>query len=572
MKKFLLLFSFVFIFAENNASLLLKQISKNSPDYTLATAIVNKIKTLKPQKTDFNVNVIDEWDYEKKFLQLSEYKKELITIPKQTDDIQSRIDYLSKNNTPISKLQTILYNKKLDILNKKLNFLESNLKNYEKKLFDKLNYVKFDVNYAKKQIKYWNNLLIQKKKEEEKLKIDLQKWQILNNRDNINSIQNYLKINSDKQKKIYQNLINNYLIIWFEKLKEKNKDVFNLTKKIMDYEIVVDDVYAKALNSLMYDFEKFKFGKEMLIYKSKDEVKSVFSKIISFLNYPLFTVSGRTITPINFIIMIIILIVGWFIGKHYKKLIYSVRNKYNISYSTATLLANMGYYFILTITFLIALKSVGLNLSSLAMIAGALSVGIGFGLQNIVSNFVSGIIMMFEKSIKVGDYIQIDENTRGEVIDISMRSTIIRTNDNINLIIPNQSFIQNNVINWTLGDDIVRFRIPFGVEYGSDINRVEEVVLEALEKSDLPFIRTQKFFTNDVTPRVIFTEMADSSLNFELFVWVKGEYAKRPRRTKSKFLKLIYNALNEVGIGIPFPQQDLHIKDSVPFEIKIKKD
>ena len=229
----------------------------------------------------------------------------------------------------------------------------------------------------------------------------------------------------------------------------------------------------------------------------------------------------------------------------------------------------MGYYFILVVTFLIALKSVGLNLSSLALIAGALSVGIGFGLQNVVSNFVSGIIMMFEKSIKVGDYIQIDENTRGEVIDISMRSTIIRTNDNINLIIPNQAFIQNNVINWTLGDDIVRFRIPFGVEYGSDISKVEKVILNALKNSNLPYIKKDKNY--DVEPRVIFIEMGDSSLNFELFVWVEGEYAKRPMRTRSAFLKMIYNALNEANIGIPFPQQDLHIKDTVPFEIKIKK-
>lgn len=270
--------------------------------------------------------------------------------------------------------------------------------------------------------------------------------------------------------------------------------------------------------------------------------------------------------------MILILIIGWFIGKYYKKLIYSLRDKYEISYSTSTLLANMGYYFILTITFLIALKSVGLNLSSLAIIAGALSVGIGFGLQNIVSNFVSGIILMFEKSIKVGDYIQIDENTRGEVIDISMRSTIIRTNDNIDIIVPNQAFIQNNVINWTMKDDIVRFRIPFGVAYGSNIDKVEEVVLNAITKSTIPFIKGGKLFDSNVEPRVVFIEMGDSSLNFELFIWVRGEYAKKPKRVISEFLKVIYNGLNEAGIEIPFPQQDLHIRDSIPFEIYIKQE
>ena len=305
-----------------------------------------------------------------------------------------------------------------------------------------------------------------------------------------------------------------------------------------------------------------------LLFANVEEYIS--SSILKLINYPIFKVGDSIITPINFLLFLFILIVGWVIGKYYKYFIYKIRKKYDISYSTATLLANIGYYIILTLAFLISLKSIGLDLSSLAIIAGALSVGIGFGLQNIVSNFVSGIIMMFEKTIKVGDYIQIDENTRGEVVDISMRSTIIRTNDNINLIIPNQTFIQNNVINWTLGDEIVRFRIPFGVAYGSDIDEVEKVILKALEESTLPYIKKDQKY--DVKPRVVFLEMGDSSLNFELFVWVKGEYAKRPRRTRGEFLKVIYKALNKAGIEIPFPQQDLHIKDSVPFEVRIKRD
>ena len=113
-----------------------------------------------------------------------------------------------------------------------------------------------------------------------------------------------------------------------------------------------------------------------------------------------------------------------------------------------------------------------------------------------------------------------------------MRSTIVKTNDNINLIIPNQSFIQNNVINWTLGDDIVRFRVPFGVAYGSDIDEVERVILQALSENDLPYVKN-KF--GDYEIRVVFESMGDSSLNFELFVWVRGEYARKPRRTRSEF-------------------------------------
>ncbi len=570
MKKFFFLICFTFLFANNNVLSLLKQIPKNSPDYTLASAIVKKIKTIKPQKIIFDANVTNQWDYEKKFLQLVKYKKELLIFPDKIDDLENKINYLKENNSSISKLQNIFYKTQLNILKKEFNFLNNNIKKYEKNLFEKLSSIKFSVNYVNKQIKYWNYLLLQKKKEYEKLKIDLQKWQILNNQENIRLIKNYIKINREKQKTIYQNLINNYLIIWFKKLQQKDRHIFDLTKKIINYEKFIDKNEAVALNYVMFDFEKFKFGSKILIYQSKSEIKIILSQISSVLDYPLFKLSGKMITPLDFIVMLLIIIIGWFIGKYYKKIIYSLRDKYEISFSTATLLANMGYYFILTITFLIALKSVGLNLSSLAIIAGALSVGIGFGLQNIVSNFVSGVILMFEKSIKIGDYIEIDANTRGEVIDISMRSTIIRTNDNIDIIVPNQSFIQNNVINWTMRDDLVRFKVPFGVEYGSDINKVEEVILSALEKSSLPFVKSQKFFSTDISPRVIFLEMADNSLNFELFVWVRGEYAKRPKRTRSEFLKMIYNALNNAGIGIPFPQQDLHIKDSVPFEILIK--
>jgi small-conductance mechanosensitive channel len=356
--------------------------------------------------------------------------------------------------------------------------------------------------------------------------------------------------------------------LWLNDLKHKNKEAFNTDDNVLAYSEHISEDFYSVVNQVVTDFEHFAFGAKLLVYGAKKEAFLLWQKIWHYINYPLFKVGNRTITPLNFGIFILILILGWIVGKYYKKFIYRLRHKYRISYSTATLLANMGYYAIIMFSFLMSLKVVGLDLSSLAIIAGALSVGIGFGLQNVVSNFVSGIILMFEGSIKIGDYIEINENTRGEVIDISMRSTVIRTNDNINLIIPNQSFIQNNVINWTMGDDIVRFRVPFGVAYGSNIDIVEKVVLEALEKSDLPYVKTHP--TLDVKPLVVFMEMADSSLNFELFVWVNGEYARMPRRTRSKFLKVIYNALNEAGIEIPFPQQDLHIKDTVPIEIKLK--
>ena len=226
------------------------------------------------------------------------------------------------------------------------------------------------------------------------------------------------------------------------------------------------------------------------------------------------------------------------------------------SYSARMIISNIGYYLIIIIAFFSSLKVVGINLSSLAVVAGALSVGIGFGLQNIVSNFVSGLILMFERSVKIGDYIQINDDMRGRVTDIRMRSTTIKTNANIDIIIPNQDFIQNNVINWTMTDNIKRFEIPFGVKYGTNPQQVIDVILKAVKESGFQDIYTSRTrYTN-----VIMTEMGDSSVNFNLFVWIKGREILKPKRTTSKFLILIYNTLNEHNIEIPFPQVDLHVR------------
>jgi small-conductance mechanosensitive channel len=571
MKKLFLVVVFSFLAFAMDVNGILAKVPKNSPSYTLDKAIAEKIKTLTFQPPEINVsNIINQYDYYEAFLKLINLEEEYLILPQKMSELQKKLAILNGSSKPTDELQYLYYKKKLSIDEKTFNYLKKNLKKFEKELFRRLQSVFFDLKSVKKDLNYWQTLLLQKQKEYEKLKIDLQKWQLLENEKNIKNIEKYIRINRQKTKTIYRQLFKDWTIIWLKDLKDGNKNVFKDDNFVLLYAKKIDKNFYTAADDVVSDFETYKFGSKVLVYNTKKELDVTWYKIKELFNYPLFKVGQRIITPINFAILVIILIIGWYIGKYYKRFIYKLRRKYRISHSTATLLGNMGYYAILVISFLFALKAVGLDLSSLTIIAGALSVGIGFGLQNIVSNFVSGIILMFENSIKVGDYIQIDENTRGEVIDISMRSTVIRTNDNINLIIPNQSFIQNNVINWTLGDDIVRFRVPFGVEYGSDIDKVEKVILNAVSKSNLPFVRKHSKY--DVRPKVIFMEMADSSLNFELFVWVKGEDARRPRRTTSKFLKVIYNALNEAGIGIPFPQQDLHIKDSVPFEIKIKKE
>ncbi|WP_051904439.1 mechanosensitive ion channel family protein [Hippea jasoniae] len=562
---FVIIISLFVINAHADTSLnnILNKINKNSLDYSYAKILVYKINQLKPAKITCNCNIKNQNQAAEKFLLIVGLQKQIYNLNNKIIELTDKINVLE--NTPIAKLQKIYYTQYLKILTKQKTDLINNIPEWEKTLYNQLKNINFNLETALHGISEWNKKLFEINKKIEKLKIDLQKWELLENKNMIDQTHDLINKYIETRKEINLNLLKNSLIIWLEKLKNKDKSVFKYTQTLLIY--TSDPLFKAAFSNVTSDFEKLTFKKSYYLYNSSEEIKNVIRKIFHILSFPLFSVNKKEITPFDLIIFILILITGWLVGKYYKKIILSIGKTYEINFSTLTLLTNTGYYFILTLSFLIALKVIGLDLSSLAIIAGALSVGIGFGLQNIVSNFVSGIILMFEKSIKVGDYIEIDNDTRGEVMDISMRSTILKTNDNINLIIPNQTFVQNQVINWTMTDELVRFRVPFGVAYATDIEKMEKILIEALLKSNLPFVKNKD---EETSPKIVFIEMGNSSLNFELFVWVKGKYARTPRRTKSQFLKFIYLTLINNGFEIPFPQNDIHFRNEL--EVKIKEE
>jgi len=303
------------------------------------------------------------------------------------------------------------------------------------------------------------------------------------------------------------------------------------------------------------------FFKEFIL-----EFTKFYFKFIKVIEFPFLKIWNVTLSLINIIISILIIYIWLKLAFLYKKLIFSFRRKYKdrLSYWTATILANIGYYFIIFIVGFSSLKFIWLDFSSLTLIAWALSVWIWFWLKNIISNFISGIILIFEKSIKVWDYVELADKTRWTVVDIRIRSTTVKTNNNIDLIIPNQNFIDTRIINWTLNDHKVRFKIPFWVAYWTKIKDIEKTIIWALKESNLNYMKSW-----DYTPVIVMKQMWNSSIDFELYVWVRWDDIFTPNRTKSAFLKLIYTALNEAWITIPFPQTDLHIKDSIPLKIKL---
>src|SRR5436189_3019582 len=220
-----------------------------------------------------------------------------------------------------------------------------------------------------------------------------------------------------------------------------------------------------------------------------------------------------------------------------------------LQYAIAQIIANV----VLVVGVLIVLENTGIHLGALAVFAGAVGVGVGFGLQNIASNFISGLVILAERPITIGDRVEVAGIT-GQVKQIRARSTVILTNDNIAMIVPNTKFIDSPVTNWTYGDPRVRFRVPVGVAYGSDVKKVSEALIAAG--------RSNPHVLDDPAPSVFLKEFGASSINFELVVW-SSEMSHRPSCFKSDLNFAIEEKLREAGIEIPNPQRDLHIRSGV---------
>jgi potassium efflux system protein len=219
-------------------------------------------------------------------------------------------------------------------------------------------------------------------------------------------------------------------------------------------------------------------------------------------------------------------------------------------------LQRFSHYLIIAVGLFTALSALGLDLSHLALLATALSVGLGFGLQSIFNNFFSGIIILIERGLKVGDFIELDGGIAGHVKEINIRSTLIRTRNNVEVLVPNSELVNGRVTNWTLSDPTFRLQIPFGVAYGTDKELVKKAAFEAAQRVPLTL------YGEDKEPDLWLIEFGESSLNFELVVWVDPTNNKRPGGIKSMYLWELETSLNQYHIEIPFPQRDLHIKST----------
>lgn len=218
------------------------------------------------------------------------------------------------------------------------------------------------------------------------------------------------------------------------------------------------------------------------------------------------------------------------------------------------ILEKLGSYGIIIFGALFALSSLGVNLSTLAVFAGALGVGVGLGLQGVVKEFVSGLVLLFDSIISVDDYIELS-SVRGVVMEIGARATRIKNNDNIDILVPNSRLIEERFINWTLQGETRRIHIPFSVAYGSDKALVRDVVIAAARTIPATLPDTSQHRT-----QVWMVGFGDSALNFELVVWPTLEAVKRPAALHAAYTWAIDDALRSAQIEIPFPQRDIRLR------------
>jgi small-conductance mechanosensitive channel len=273
------------------------------------------------------------------------------------------------------------------------------------------------------------------------------------------------------------------------------------------------------------------------------------------LDIPLVKTGSTQLTLWSILYLIVLFFLLLFVAK---KIRFWLANRIlvrsNLDPGVRESVGSIARYLIIVLGFFVILQTAGIDLTALSILAGAVGIGVGFGLQNIANNFISGVIILFERPIKAGDRIEVGE-VEGEVISIGARATTVVTNDNISVIVPNSSFISQDVVNWSYTDRKVRFKIGLSVAYGSDPRLVERLLLEvARENPDV---------LGEPEPGVRFLHFGDNGLQFELRAWSTSLLHKKGKLISNLNFG-IHDKFLAHGIEFPFPQRDIHIRTLPP--------
>ena len=302
-------------------------------------------------------------------------------------------------------------------------------------------------------------------------------------------------------------------------------------------------------------------SKNTTVVVNENSLKSINQAAINIWNFELWSVDGRVVTVKKAVSSLLILLIGLLVIKAISWLIRKRLSSYpRINENTASLIQKVIYYFLVFFVFLFALRILNMPLTAFAFLGGALAIGVGFGTQTIMSNFISGFILLAERPIRVGDLIELD-GSRATVEEVGARCTRVKTADNIHILVPNSKFLDQSIINWTLSEKRVRVKIIVGVLYGSPVREVERILLEVAEKH----VDVRKH----PEPYVRFSDFGDNALIFVLYFWVDMINITERLRISSDLRFYIDEHFRSAGIVIAFPQRDIHLDTLAPLDIRI---
>lgn len=277
--------------------------------------------------------------------------------------------------------------------------------------------------------------------------------------------------------------------------------------------------------------------------------------------YEILTVDGQAIRTGTLVSAIVLAIGGYaFSGRASRWLRDLAIGRLHVDEAQADTFETLGFYFLFAAVLVTGLRLVHFPLTVFTFVGGALAIGIGFGSQNVMNNFISGIILMLERPVRSGDLVEV-QGTHGHVEHIGARSTLVRADDNTQIIVPNSFFLENNVVNFTLVDDVLRSRVTVGVAYGSPTRAVADTIAGAL--------RAEPAVLDTPAPRVVFADFGDSALVFDAYFWVRARAILDRLAVESDVRHRIDDLLRDAGIAIAFPQRDVHIDSARPIAVEL---
>lgn len=277
-----------------------------------------------------------------------------------------------------------------------------------------------------------------------------------------------------------------------------------------------------------------------------------FHGLDGFLNYKIFHISKFTLTPGMILLIILVFVLAWFAKRLIRRVLIGKLSEENVEYGRRHSIFMILKYLLYIIVFVLVLEVIGIGLNALLVGSAALLVGIGMGLQNIFSDLVSGLFLLFERPIELGDIIEVD-NIVGKIQVIKLRHTVVLDRDGVNMIVPNHKFVTEKVINWSHNKDERRFMVEVGVDYSSKPSEISSI-LKKVANANSFVIKEDKQYPIMVR----FADFGDSALIFQLFFWTRHSFIVENIKSDLRFQ--IYHEFSKADVLIPFPQRDLHIK------------